>query len=78
MGKTNIHAMQRRMHHGFEPSKEFPMEEKKRQQKRQILAKKPFEKPSVDWGHGPGSLRINQLVCTPIVDLLDGVRSFPL
>jgi hypothetical protein len=23
-------------------------------------------------------LRIDQLVCTPVVDLLDGVRSFPL
>jgi hypothetical protein len=42
MEKKNIHAMQRRMHHGFEPSEEFPMEEnktKKRQRKRQILAK---------------------------------------
>jgi hypothetical protein len=50
----------------------------KRQQKRQILAKIFFEKPSVDWGHGLASLRIDHLVCTPIVDLLDGVWSFPL
>jgi hypothetical protein len=33
MGKPNIHAMQRRMHHGFEPSEEFPMEEKKKKKK---------------------------------------------
>jgi hypothetical protein len=33
MGKTNIHAMQRRMHHGFEPSEEFPMEENKKKKK---------------------------------------------
>jgi hypothetical protein len=55
MGKTNIHAMQRRMHHGFEPSEEFPMEEKetkKKQRKRQLLAKVFFEKPFVDWGMG--------------------------
>jgi hypothetical protein len=41
MGKTNIHATQRRMHHGFDPSEEFPIEEnkkKKRQRKWQILA----------------------------------------
>jgi hypothetical protein len=28
-GKINIHAMQRRMHHGFEPSEKFPIREKK-------------------------------------------------
>jgi hypothetical protein len=34
MGKSNIHAMQRRMHHGFEPSEEFPMEEIKKEKKK--------------------------------------------
>jgi hypothetical protein len=33
MGKTNIHAMQRKMHHRFEPSEEFPMEENKKEKK---------------------------------------------
>jgi hypothetical protein len=51
---------------------------KKKATEEATLAKIFFEKPSVDWGHGPGSLRIDQLVCTPVVDLLDGVRSFPL
>ena len=37
-----------------------------------------FQIPSVDWRHWPGSLRINQLICSPIICLLDCVWPLPL
>ena len=37
-----------------------------------------FEEPSVDWGHRSDSLGIYKLVCSPVVDLLDDVWTFPL
>ena len=43
-----------------------------------ILRKIFFKEPSVDWRHRPNSLGINQLVCTPVADLLDDIWSFPL
>ena len=72
--------MQRRVHHGSDsPLKRgLPKEKQKQQRKRQHFKKNIFKEPSIDWGHRPGSLGINQLVCTPVVDLLNNIRSFPL
>jgi hypothetical protein len=73
------------MHRGFEPTEEFPITRNAKGKKKKKMATEEanstkilLEEPSVDWRHRPGSLRINQLVCTPVVDLLDGVGSFPL
>ena len=43
-----------------------------------FLRKTLFEEPSVDWGHWSDSLRIDELVCSPVVDLLNDVWPFPL
>ena len=64
--------------------KDFPLEENKQRKaekengRAKVLAKVLFEKPSVDWRHRPGSLRVDQLICTSVVALLDDVGSFPL
>ena len=58
--------------------KSFPNENPKGNKRGKILRKIFFEEPSVDWGHRPDSLGINELVCFPVVDLLDDVWSFPL
>ena len=60
------------------PLKTQKREEKKNNGRAKLLAKVFFEKPSIDGWHGPESLRIDQLVCASIVDLLDDVGSFPL
>ena len=58
--------------------KSFPNENPKGNKKVKILRKIFFEEPSVDWGHWSDSLRIDELVCSPVVDLLDDVWPFPL
>ena len=58
--------------------KSFPNENPKGNKRGKILRKIFFEEPSVDWGHRPDSLGIDELVRSPVVDLLDDVWSFPL
>ena len=58
--------------------KSFPNENPKGNKRGKILRKIFFEEPSVDWGHRSDSLGIDELVCSPIVDLLDDVWPFPL
>ena len=58
--------------------KSFPNENPKGNKRGKILRKIFFEEPSVDWGHRSDSLGIDELVCSPVVDLLDDVWPFPL
>ena len=58
--------------------KSFPNENPKCNKRGKILRKIFFYEPSVDWGHRSDSLGIDQLVCSPIVDLLNDVWPFPL
>jgi hypothetical protein len=58
--------------------KKFPNGNPKGNKRGKILRIFFFEEPSIDWGHRSDSLGIDELVCSPIVDLLDDVWSFPL
>ena len=58
--------------------KSFPNENPKGNKRGKILRKIFFEEPSIDWGHRSDSLGIDELVCSPVVDLLDDVWPFPL
>ena len=56
----------------------FPNEKLKGNKRGKILRKVFFEEPSINWGHRSDSLGIDKLICSPVVDLLDDIWSFPL
>ena len=58
--------------------KSFPNENPKGNKRGKILSNIFFEEPSVHSGHRSDSLGIDELICSPVVDLLDDVWSFPL
>ena len=57
--------------------KSFPNERPKGNKRGKILRKIFVEEPSVDWEHRADSLGIDELVCSPVVDLLHDIWPFP-
>ena len=58
--------------------KSFPKVKPEGNKRGKILRKIFFGEPSVDWWHRSDSLGIEELVCSPIIYLLDDIWSFPL